>query len=134
LTRSQRTTSNGSKLSSIFSYLVLITSCRGTGLSSPENPDETEAGLNAELERLNRQELQLDENLRTVQADLKRLAEESANSRLALTSLPLFCLPHQQHTNRAPSRPSSFHSYPFLGWHLLRMMICVICLACKGRL
>lgn len=54
---------------------------RGTGLASPENPDETEAALNAEIDRLNRQELQLDENLRTVQADLKRLAEESANSR-----------------------------------------------------
>lgn len=59
---------------------------KGTGLSSPENPDETEAALSAEIDRLNRQELQLDENLRTVQADLKRLAEESANSRLAFVT------------------------------------------------
>eukprot|EP00026_Physarum_polycephalum_P007536 Phypoly_transcript_07599.p1 GENE.Phypoly_transcript_07599~~Phypoly_transcript_07599.p1 ORF type:complete len:379 (+),score=61.44 Phypoly_transcript_07599:193-1329(+) len=58
---------------------------KGTGLSSPEN-DETETALNAEIDRLNRQELQLDENLRTVQADLKRLAEESANSRLAFVT------------------------------------------------
>lgn len=59
---------------------------KGTGLASPENPDETEAALSAEIDRLNRQELQLDENLRTVQADLKRLAEESANSRLAFVT------------------------------------------------
>lgn len=59
---------------------------KGTGLASPENPDETEAALSAEIDRLNKQELQLDENLRTVQADLKRLAEESANSRLAFVT------------------------------------------------
>jgi hypothetical protein len=66
---------------SIFSIVSLLNYTRGTGLSSPENPDESEAALNAEIDKLNRQELQLDENLRTVQADLKRLAEESANSR-----------------------------------------------------
>lgn len=58
---------------------------KGSGLST-ENPDESESALNADIEKLNRQELQLDENLRTVQADLKRLAEESANSKLAFVT------------------------------------------------
>ena len=103
---------------------ILLSYIRGTGLSSPENPDETEAALNAEIDKLNRQELQLDENLRTVQADLKRLAEESANSRF----VTLYCS-----LRPSPSHPlpRSYSPHPSLysllttssGLLSLRMMI-----------
>jgi len=53
--------------------------------SSLDEPDDVEA-LKAEIDKLNKQELSIDDGLRSVQADLKRLAEESSNSRLAFVT------------------------------------------------
>jgi hypothetical protein len=58
---------------------------RGSGLSTADDTESIEA-LKAENEKLNREESLLDGNLRAVQADLKRLAEESANSKLAFVT------------------------------------------------
>lgn len=67
--------------------------------TGPNLSDEGESleGIKVENERLNRQELLLDENLRAVQADLKRLAEEAVNSKLAyVTFNDLRTLPNMQ--------------------------------------
>lgn len=59
---------------------VVYSILRGNGITSFDEQDDSDA-LKVEIDRLNKQELTLDESLRAVQADLKRLAEESASSR-----------------------------------------------------
>eukprot|EP01113_Clastostelium_recurvatum_P000545 TRINITY_DN10246_c0_g1_i3.p1 TRINITY_DN10246_c0_g1~~TRINITY_DN10246_c0_g1_i3.p1 ORF type:complete len:502 (-),score=59.42 TRINITY_DN10246_c0_g1_i3:10-1515(-) len=58
---------------------------RGCGLTTPEDVSQLDR-LKSEMDRLNRQELALDDSLRAVQGDLRRLAEESQTSSLAFVT------------------------------------------------